>query len=942
MNLARRQQRLLLGLLALQSNTRVSSDQLIDYLWGDRPPQRARAIIQTRISELRAVLSCLEQPDPETELLVERGHYALRAPLECVDAQSFRQLIEAARNSDSDLHARSLFRSALAMWRGSVLGDLAATPSAMLLTQSLEALRLSAIEDLFDIELRAGSEYAIADEVLQKAAEYPHRERLVGQAVLALARSGRATEALQWFDKWRRQLRAELGVDPSPELQSLQVALLRGDLPIPQLSAELREKVMTGAEQTTIGSGGQQESPRTAGFQAATPHTLPLDVPDFTGRALEIKLLEENLAGPGRGPTIAAVSGPAGIGKTALCVRVAHLIKDAYPDGQLYVDLRGADAATAVDPIAVLGRFLRALGVDELEMPQSLDERAELYRSLLSHRRVLVVLDNATDEAQVLPLLPTGSLCSAMINSRTRLVATIAAHCLQLEELPRGDAMTLLTTLVGETRVAAEPEPAAQLIRCCGGLPLAVRVVAAKLAAKPHWKLAKMVHLLGDERSRLDHLSYGHLDVRSSVAVTYNGLSSESRRLLRHLGDMDLPETSRWLAAALQGAPTSLVEDLLEELFDAQLLDVSGLDAAGNPRYRLHDLVRLFARERSRVEDDAQALASARERAFGLCLRLVEDLFRSLYGANCMTMHGSARRWVSDETYSADGLLQWFDANRALLISIIERAASERSTDVTWDLVCTASPLFAMRRQYDDWQHVLQVALEVTHAVCDTRGSAAINYRMGMLQADRQQFDQAERYFTSARDGFRKVADEYGEAVVTAYLAMLERFRRRPEAAVALYEQALTRLVKMDEQFAVAQVHRGLAQAWMDIGIQQTADMHFSRALSIYDTNDPAPIGRAQLLLWRGMLFLKQGRSQDAERSFTDVYSTTRSLGDRHGQAQALRGLATCHYHAGSRELAYQELNEALALVRQPRPSLVESHVRKTMSELFGDETISI
>jgi DNA-binding SARP family transcriptional activator len=567
--LARRQQRLILGILALEANRLVSRERLTGLLWSGSPPPQARAILQTRVSEIRSVLnSCMDG----SRLLVTRdGGYLLDTAPDTVDLHRFQTLVREAREATSDEHVRRLLRAASQLWRGPVLGGWLPSGPRESLCAGLEEARLTVDEDLWEVELRLGHHGLVVDQLAQAAAHHPGRERLVGLAMTALHRSGRTAEALRYFERSRRWLAAELGVDPSVELRDVHLAMLgaaRGGVP-------------------------------------AVPHLLPSVTADFTGRDLEVGRTRASLVADSSTVRLAAVTGPAGVGKTALAIHVAHQVSDHFPDGQLYADLHGHDRRAATDPADILVWFLRALGVSQI--PDEVDERAALYRNLLAGRRVLVVLDNAHDADQVRVLVPGAASCAVLVNSRARLGAALGAASIELDVLDEAAAIELLTTLAADRpRIDREPEAATEIVHLCGGLPLAVRVVAARLNAKPHWALGELRTRLADERKRLDHLSYGGFDVRASIVLSYTGLSAAARTLLCRLGSTAAADVDARSGAALLGATAGDAEELLEELYDARLVDAIGsATAGGHHRYRLPDLVRLVAAERAASDDSA-------------------------------------------------------------------------------------------------------------------------------------------------------------------------------------------------------------------------------------------------------------------------------------------------------------------------------------------------
>jgi DNA-binding SARP family transcriptional activator len=624
--LARRQQRLLLGILAIEANELITIDRLIDLLWGDQPPRQARAVLQSRMSELRTALHAFRGPDDELEILTRGSGYLLKVDPDLVDAYRFQSLVAAARVPTSPEEACRSLRAALDLWQGPVLGGRLTAHAHAALCSVLESERLTAAEDLFEIELQLGRHYQVADEIRELADANPERERLVAQMMLALHRAGRTADALHTYDRWRRWLADELGIDPAAEVQRLYLAMLRAD---PDLLPEARQPVVLADRIEAV-----RTVPRHPAANVTVPQILPPGVADFIGRAAEMAFLRKLFAAQSRERcAVVAVSGPAGIGKTALSVQVAHALRPNFPDGQLFANLRGAAEGRPADPAEVMGRFLRALGVDGAALPETMDERVDLYRDLLSERSVMIVLDNADSDEQVLPLIPSGPACGVIVNGRPRLGPALGAGMLNLDVLAPAEASRLLARIAGPDRVEAEPGAADHLCAHCGYLPLAVRVSAAKLAAKPHWRIEKLLGLLKDKRSRLNHLVHGHLDVRASIALSYVGLDANAQRLLRRLGALDLPEVSVWLSAALLDTTLTRAEDLLEQLFDAQLVEIAGQDQIGHALYKMHDLVRLFARELAQRDEPAGELDRAYRRALGARLALVKT---PLHGASAM------------------------------------------------------------------------------------------------------------------------------------------------------------------------------------------------------------------------------------------------------------------------------------------------------------------
>jgi tetratricopeptide (TPR) repeat protein len=510
-----------------------------------------------------------------------------------------------------------------------------------------------------------------------------------------------------------------------------------------------------------------------------------------------------------------------------------------------------------------------------------------------------------------------------------------------LDVLDPDEATTLLARVAGDKRVSADSWATASLIGQCGRLPLALRVVGAKLAAKPHWSVQKLVKLLEDERTRLDRFTHGHLDVRASIALSYAGLGIPAQRLLCQLGDIDVSEVSVWLAAALIDDEIDVAEELLEELFDARLIDIAGMGMADRPYYRLHDLVRLYAKEAAYKRWRPDDLASSRARAFTAYLCVGELAYKAIFGGDFLTIHTAEPRWtvakdVADAVHADP--LGWFESERANIITVIQRAGDDGLAGACWDLTCTLSPLFPMRGYLDDWESVLAVGFKAATDGGDERGRAAILYRKGTLHADLQQPDDARRCFDESAKIFESVGDSHGHAIATAYIAMIDRFQNELGSALTRYMTALEGLREVDDGGGQGFVLRGIGQVYLSMGDLDDADEYFAHALDCYRALGGARIGEAQALFWQGMLRVRQGRFDEANPIFREVFEVSQVLGDRPGQAQALRGLGLCYQKQGDRGRARETLLEALRVLRQPRPDLVEAHIRQTIAELDASE----
>ncbi len=562
------QQRALLAALLLRQGRTATAAELIDALWGEDPPSQALAAVRTYAARLRKVLGA-------GVLVSESGGYAVRSPgegaLDLVVAQDLAAEAEKARAAGALDQARKLMRQTLELWDGEAL---AGVPGPYAETQRvrLEEWRLQLLESRLDMDLEQGSHAEAISELTALTAAHPLRERLRELLMLALYRSGRQAEALAVYADTRRLLADELGVDPRPGLQDLQQRILQADPNLAEPSAPVHKP----------------------GAVPVRPAQLPATVPDFTGRTTVVHEVRNVLASAAgsehRVMVVAALAGIAGVGKTTLAVHVAHQVRPDFPDGQLYVDLQGAGPRPA-DPEAILGSFLRALGVADSAIPPSLQERAALYRSLLDGRRVLVVLDNAQDAAQVRPLLPGAEGCAALVTSQARMTGLVGAHLADLDVMSPQEALSLFTKIVGAHRVGAESEAALDVVRACGFLPLAIRIAAARLASRRTWTVSVLAAKLADERHRLDELQAGDLAVKASFELGFAQLEPAQARAFRLLGLADSPDISLDAAISLLDCGADEAEDLLEDLTDA------GLITPREPgRYQLHDLAWLYAR----------------------------------------------------------------------------------------------------------------------------------------------------------------------------------------------------------------------------------------------------------------------------------------------------------------------------------------------------------
>jgi tetratricopeptide (TPR) repeat protein/transcriptional regulator with XRE-family HTH domain len=653
--------------------------------------------------------------------------------------------------------------------------------------------------------------------------------------------------------------------------------------------------------------------------EPAAPHQLPRDVADFVGRVELVAQLRgwlarwtDGAAGKANGAAVAvcAVSGKAGVGKSALAVHVAHQLAADFPDGQLHASLRGAGAAgvAPLEPAEVLGRFLRAVGVDGGAVPAGVEERAALYRSRLAGRRVLVVLDDAAGEAQVRPMLPGSPGCAVLVTSRARLVGLEGARLVHLDVMDADQTEALLARIAGPGRVAAEPAAAAAIAAACGGLPLAVRIAGARLAARPHWSLGRMAGLLADECGRLDALAHGDLEVRASLSLSYSGLAKGQRCLFRRLGLLGAPDVASWVAGALLDRPVAEAEALLEDLVDAQLVDVTRWDVTGRPRYRLHDLVRLFARDRVHAEEPLGQRQAALERALGGWLALAEQADRRLPvgsflgGADGLGWGWQPERAVADELLADP--LAWLEAEQAALLSAIGQAstpdaaavparAATRLAELAWRLAGAVTGFFWLRGCGDDYRRACDLALLAARRVGVPRGEAWMLDALAWVAVDQMRFEQATALAEQARRLHREVSDRRGEAYALLKLGHVHKYCGHLDEAVSQLQDA-------GELY------------------EQLGDDH----------------GRAWVLHTLGRVRHKQGRLIEAASDLERALSTSRRAGDRRTQAMALQELGLVHYSLEQPGQATALLLQSLRLCRESGDRLGEGFLLQDLGEV--------
>ncbi len=910
-------QQIVMAALLLSANQVVTTDRLLRAVYGTDLPPTSRSQAQIIISSLRRLFASHSR---KTVITTRKHGYVIQVDSGRLDAQQFEDLVAAAREArDANRldQAVACYRDALRLWRGPALDGID-SQLVRAAASRLDEQRIAAIEDRVSLELELGRHRELVGELTGLVEEYPLREELRGQLMLALYRCDRTAEALQVYRAARRTLIDELGIEPGERLQQLERAVLTSD---PALDPP-------------------EPSVRLAPERRQVPNLLPTDIADFTGRAEEISQIyghlipaageEERLAVP-----VVVIVGKGGVGKTSLAVRASHGMARHFPGGVLFADLHGGGPHPA-GVMEVLERFLRTLGVPGSSMPKGLDERAEVYRNLIADRKVLVVLDDALDESQVPPLLPGSSTAGVIITSRRRLAGLAGVAHIEVNVFDPGDSLDLLTRITGDTRVQTQPEAADEVAAYCGHLPLALRIAGARLSTRPHWSIQQLSERLADETRRLDELRHGDLGIRPSISLSYESTGEQARKLFRLLALLDLPAFSGWLCAALLDLPLTQAEDILDDLINAQLIEIADTGSGVHSRYRFHDLIRVFALERLAAEEPVTGRMAALQRAYGALLYLAEEAHRRHYGGDFLRLSNDAPRWPLPERLVgqlvSDPLL-WFDRERATLVSGVRQAAQAGFTELCWSLAFTAVTLFESRVYLDDWRETHGIALEATQKTHHVRGQAAMHYSLGTLHLVQQRFGQAREEFTAAAQTFQDVGDDQGLGLVIRHIASLDRLSGRLGDATRRYEQALAIFENTGDRVARAFVLHSLAQVKLELGEVDPAKELLSDALDLVQAAGCRRV-ETQVLHRIGEACSLAGELARAVEVFELALAGIRDLGDPIGEAYVLRGLGIAKLRSGDVAEARCALERSLELARAANERLAEARALLGLSEL--------
>lgn len=898
LNLGRRRERCLLGLLLLEPGKVLPSDRLLDLLWDDEPPDTGLVQLRSNISRLRTRLKTYDTGSDAVRIRTHGSGYCVEIDPGLVDLHRFRQLLtDASSLADPCVRAGQL-RAALALWRGPIMADVMSDRLRRRVAGGLEELRVIALERLAEADLQGGHPGNVISELAEVIAQHPLRERLTALLMIAHVQAGNPAESSRLFHRLRARLADELGMDPGAELNDLHDRILRQD---PSLL------------KPAVGSTARGAVP------AQIPAQLPADIPHFTGRAHALRTLDALAPGIGDHPTgratavvISAVSGTAGVGKTALAVHWAHRVRHRFPDGQLYVNLRGFDPIGAVmTPAEAIRRFLDALEVPPERIPATFDAQAALYRSRLADRKMLVLLDNARDADHVRPLLPGSPGCLTLVTSRNQLTSLVASHGalpLMLELLSSQEARDLMVHRLGRARTGAEPEAVDRIAEQCARLPLALAIVAAHAITQPDLSLRALTAQLHDPGGALDTLSAGDAvtDVRTVFSWSYRALSQDATRLFRLLGLHPGPDLTAPAAASLAGVAPDEIAAPLAELTAANLLMVHTVG-----RYALHDLLRAYAVELVSTADTEAQQRAATHRMLDHYLHTAHAAAQLMQPNRKTLLLAEPQSGTTPDRPADPGeATGWFAAERAVLRGAVDRAAAG---GYDAHVVQLAWATFVALSRRGDWQELADIQLagaaaaarmsDVSSQAGALRYAAHAHSRLG-------RFEEADSELGRALALYRAAGNRTGEGLALQNLAALHVDQGHYADALGYARQASEVQLATGHSRSRADSLDTMAWSYAALDRPHEALAAARQALGILVDIDDVP-GQASVLKTLGLVHHKLGEYREAVNQYERALAIYHQVADRYDQATTLDRLGDAYEAAGDEATARDAWRQA-------------------------------
>ena len=932
--------RSVLATLLIHPGQIVPADILINEVWGDAPPAKAANLISIYVLRLRRLLD-----DADSTLLVTRAPgYQLRLGPADTDAQLFETMVRDGRRAlaagDPEGSASQL-AEALMLWHGSPLADVPPTPLVEAEAERLAELRLDAAELRITAELACGRHAQVVPELRRLLADHPLREGLWLLLIRALDGAGRHAEALDAYGQARSAIADELGVDPGVELRQLYADMLAQDDVAGKDSGEAAGSISAGTVRATTRPPEPVLAPAQASLprSAPVPAQLPTDIADFTGRDDQVKhlcdLLSAADANDDSGAVrIALVAGSGGLGKTSLAVHAAHRVRGSFPDGQLYVDLLGA-TPHPLPAADVLARFLRDLSVDGRDIPVDEAERAARYRTTLAQRRMLVVLDNARDAAQVRPLLPGTASCAVLVTTRSRMPDLASTRLVDLNVLDDDEALTLFTRIVGDQRAAAEPEATAELLLACAGLPLAIRICAARLASRSGWTIRAMANRLRDEHRRLDEMSVGDLAVRASFQVSFASLPAAvppdgiaPADAFRLLGLWHGPSISPAAAAALFGVLEYPAGDALEVLVDAHLLESKAPD-----RYQFHDLLRVYSSERAAADLPEPDREAAIRRLLTWYMQTADAAATAVlpqrYNMPLGDVDDAGQPPLSFA--GAEDALGWYDSERVNVVAATRQASAGGMHDIAWRLPAPLFIVFNSRHNWLDCIGTHSIALQSARRAGNRQGEAWVLNNLGDALC-RTGDSEGIAHLEQALAIRHEIGDQRGEAQAANNLADAYEHLGRMDETIGLLRRALELNRDIGYRYGEGVGLSNLGAALLGVSRVDDAIDSLQQARRVFaEVGYTDGEGYAMHIL--GECYVSLGQDSEALECLRQSLNSHQAAGNRDRQAVTLRLLASVQARNGLPEQARESWTRAAAIFDDLGDGVQAAEVRAEQAE---------
>jgi DNA-binding SARP family transcriptional activator/tetratricopeptide (TPR) repeat protein len=930
------QLRVTLASLGLSAGRVVPLDELIDALWEERSPRSARASVQILMARLRKALG--EVPDCKVDRYGDG--YLLQVAQDRIDVHRFRSLVREARQTTNHPEAITKLGRALTLWRGPALTDVSATPRVEAIRAGLAEEQLSAAEARFGRLLDAGRHAEAAEEIPIMLATHPLAERLAGLLMLAWYRCGRQADALGVYRNMRAKLADGLGVEPGPDLQRLHQLILTGDhalaapenllhSPVNGTAPGVPKASRSGADLAAgrpvpavvasqhqppaldLGNGSSRRA-RTVSV-AVTPRELPSSLANFTGRRRELKSLTGWLdAGTGAGgPVVLAVCGPPGSGKTALAMRWAREVQQRFPDGQLYVDLGGfGPASSPASAAEAMSGILESLGVAAGQISHRPDGGTGLFRSLLAERQVLIVLDNARDEAQVRPLLPGCTTCVVLVTSRSDLGGLVASHgarLLTLDMLSAADSRQLLTSRLGATGAGAEAEALDELVSLCAGLPLALAIAASRAVARPDFPLAALAAGLRGPGDRLDGLDTGDqtTSLRAVFSWSYRMLTGPAAQMFRQLGAHPGPDVSLAAAASMAACSAAVARAAISELVRANLVAerVPG-------RFALHELLRMYAADLGDQEEVSGALRRVLDFYLRTAYAAVESAYPHWRPVTLPDQQAGHREHFADPAEAR----AWLEAEHQVLLAAAAAASSSGLHTHAWQLPAILREHFLRSGRYAECAQSQRTALAAATRHGDRPAQALAHRSLGDALVYLDLREDAARHLDQAFALYRELDDQAGQAACHCALAHLSGSKGDHDQALYHAQHALRLYREAGDLAGEAAALNGVGWDYALLGNNQRAVSYCTRALKLHRQSGNR-LGQAMTLDSLGYCSHQAGRHTQAAALYRQALEAYADIGDRYNCANTLIGLGDAHRANGDALTAREAWQQALDIL---------------------------